>query len=272
MRPFTNEEYQIMIYELTEKEPASFDMMCRIAERTLKPLIKKWCYESEDLRNRQYEDDILQDTQIRLFKTCVTHFLKRKDRQYVINDDPDEFCLWIKTVGRNMTRDKAKEVRKQNFHTTKLTPEISAPDEFAKIEDNTAEQFVKAFHIAVYAPRNPHIVLTWIMQSALTVYYDINRIKATQIIEENVSDITLFEMWNAILKMLGELPELKTTQEENDHIMAGLKTINAENKPVGDTVYREYYGNRGGKAAISDWIYRMNRWLGEQIDYEPSDE
>ncbi|MBQ3330413.1 MAG: hypothetical protein IJG87_04450 [Ruminococcus sp.] len=260
-----------MIVELTEKEPASFDMMCVIVERTLKPLIRKWCYESEDLRNRQYEDDILQDTQIRLFKTCVTHFLKRKDRQYVINDNPDDFCSWIKTVGRNMTRDKAKEVRQQNFHTTKLSPDIPAADDFSKIEDDTREMMIKAFHAAVRAPKNPHIVLTWIMQSALSVSYDVNRIKATQIMEDTVSDRTLFEMWEMILGMLRELPAFRTTQEENDHIMTKLEMKTADHQKVGDTVFREYYGNRGGKAAISDWIYRMNRWLGEQMNYEPFD-
>ena len=271
MRPFTNEEYQIMIDELTKQESASFDMMCLIAERTLKPLIKKWCYESEDLRYRQYEDDIMQDTQIRLIKTCVTHFLRREDRQYKINDDPDEFCAWIKTVGKNMTKDKAKEVRKQDFHTAALTREIPAPDEFRKIEDDTEERFAEAFHIAVRAPRNPHIVLTWIMQSILSVYYDIKRIKATQVIEETVSDKTLFEMWDMILGMLEELPALRTSDDENDYMTSRLDETNAENEKVGDTVYRDYYGNRGGKTAISDWIYRMNQWLGGQVNYETFD-
>ena len=270
MRPFTNEEYQIMIDELTNREPACFDMMCRITERTLKPLIRKWCYESEDLRNRQYEDDILQDTQIRLIKTCVTHFLKRKDRQYVVNDNPDDFCAWIKTVGRNITKDKAKEVRKQTFRTAALNRDIPAPDDFRKIEDDTEELFIKIFHIAVRAPRSPHIVLTWIMQSILSVYYDMNRIKATQVIEETVSDFTLYEMWELILRMLEELPHLRITDEENDYMTSRLNKI-TENNKVGDTFYREYYGNRGGKTAISDWIYRMNQWLGEQVDYEPFD-
>lgn len=271
MRPFTNEEYQIMIYELTERKPMSFDMMCLISQRALKPLIKKWCYDSEDLRYRQYEDDILQDTLIRLIKTCVTYFLKRKDKKYAVNDDPDEFYLWIKTVAHNITRDKAKEVRRQDFRTAKLSKDIPAPDEFRKLEDDTQEKFIEVFHTAIYAPRSPHIVLTWVMYGALAVYYGIKRVKATQIIEEAFSDRTLFEIWEIARRMMEELPDLRTTEEENAHIKDILKKLDKNKNMIGNTVFREYYGSRGGKAAISDWIYRMNQWLGDRIDYEPFD-
>lgn len=271
LRPFTNEEYQTMIVELTEKEPICFDMMCLIAQRALTPLIKTWCYDSEDLRYRQYEDDILQDTQIRLIKTCVTHFLRRKDKNYAVNNDPEEFYLWIKAVGHNMVKDKAKEIRRQNFRTAKLSPDIPAPDEFLKIEDDSTERFVRAFHIAVYAPKKPHIVLTWIMYGVLEVYYEINRIKATRIIKEAASDRTMTQIWMMIRNMLEELPDFKVSEEENDHIREALKKLDKNKNVIGDTVYREYYGNRGGKAAISDWIYRMNRWLGDRVDYESFD-
>ena len=80
MRSFTDEEYKIMIYELTEREPVCFDMLCAIAERTLKGTVYRWCSDDIDLRGKALEEDIMQDIFIRLIKTCVTHFLMRDDR------------------------------------------------------------------------------------------------------------------------------------------------------------------------------------------------
>ena len=271
MRPFTNEEYRIMIFELTEKEPMSFDMMCQIAQRTMMPLIKKWCKTSEDLRNRQLEDDIMQEIHVRLIKTCVTRFLRRKDKDK-INDNPDEFFAWMITVGKNILRDTANEQRRHDFRNTVLRDTIPTKDEFKNIENDSEERFAEAFHIALGAPRRPHIVLTWVMQSALEIYYDVNKITATQIIADSVGDMTLSALWEKAQDLLRDFPLLRITQEELDGFGSKLDAVNNENVKVGDTVYRDYYGNRGGKAAISDWIYRMNQWLSTQIDYyEPFD-
>ena len=109
------------------------------------------------------------------------------------------------------------------------------------------------------------------MYGVLEVYYEINRIKATRIIKEAASDRTITQIWMMIRNMLEELPDFKVSEEENDHIREALKKLDKNKNVIGDTVYREYYGNRGGKAAISDWIYRMNRWLGDRVDYESFD-
>lgn len=259
-----------MIVELTQKDPMSFDMMCTIAQRTLMPLVRKWCGTSQDLRNRQQEEDIMQDIHVRLIKTCVTHFLRKKDKDK-INDNPDEFFAWMITVARNILRDAANALRRHDYHQTDLPVNKTAQDEFEKIENDSEERFAKALHIALGAPRRPHIVLTWLMLSALEIHYDVNKITATQIIADTVGDMTLYEMWEKVRELLQDFPLLRITQEETLAFCSRLEESNIDNVKAGDTAYRDYYGNRGGKAAVSDWVYRMNQWLSTQINYESFD-
>ena len=40
MRPFTDEEFEIMIPKMTDETHPSFDMLCTIAEKTLSSKIK----------------------------------------------------------------------------------------------------------------------------------------------------------------------------------------------------------------------------------------
>lgn len=40
MRPFTDEEFEIMISEMTDKDHPSFDMLCSIAKKTLRSKVR----------------------------------------------------------------------------------------------------------------------------------------------------------------------------------------------------------------------------------------
>ena len=69
-----------MISEMTNKAYPSFDMLCFMAEKTLRSKGRYWCSTDSVLRGRGMEDDIMQDIFIRLIKTTATRFLVRKDR------------------------------------------------------------------------------------------------------------------------------------------------------------------------------------------------
>ena len=115
MRPFTDEEFEIMISEMTDKAHPSSDMLCSIAEKTLRSKVRYWCSTDSVLRGRRMEDDIMQDIFIRLIKTTVTHFLLRKDRNGEVNRNPDEFKSWIFKVAERIKIDTANALRNRDY-------------------------------------------------------------------------------------------------------------------------------------------------------------
>ena len=72
---FTRNEFDTMVNELLYSTPASFDMLCSIAEKTLRPSVINWCKNEDCLRGKGYEDDIMQEIHLRLMKTTVDYFL-----------------------------------------------------------------------------------------------------------------------------------------------------------------------------------------------------
>lgn len=74
VRSFSDEEFHTMISELIEEEHPSYDLLCSIADRTLRQTVKHWCAMEPVLLGRNLEEDIMQDIFCRLIKTCVTFF------------------------------------------------------------------------------------------------------------------------------------------------------------------------------------------------------
>ena len=85
----SREKFDIMVNELLgEEKDASFDMLCRIADETLRSSVKRWCASDVALAKRGYEDDIMQDVFIKLMTSTVTQFLLRNPETGV-NNDPE---------------------------------------------------------------------------------------------------------------------------------------------------------------------------------------
>lgn len=272
MISFTDEEYEIMIYELTEKEPMSYDMMCSIAYRILKPVIKSFCFNHSALKGRQFDDDLIQDIILRLMKYCVTHFLRRESNGFEINHNPVEFQMWVIRVGKNYAKTFAENQQKKDNKTRTLLDRINSQnDKTYTMKEEEIHKSVPAFRLAFYAPKNPHIVLTWITISVLMLYCDITKIKATRLMETAFSDKSLSEMWNDIQILLRSISWLQIKQDEIEHFNKRLDEIVDGNQPAGSIIYKDYFGERGGRAAISDWVYRMNSWIKTRLNNESFD-
>ena len=269
LRTFSNEEYEVLVYELTEKVPVSFDMLCSIAERSLRNVVKRWCYEDAALRGRNFEDDIMQEIFIRLIKTCVTGFLKRDDREGKINRNPAEFYSWMFTVAVNIKKDFAKAQRRIDNITTELIENVSAPDCFSLIDDVKKEKISEAFKIAIKANKKVQIVLTWLIQGLLIIRYDITKIEATQWMVDALSDNSLLQIWQRTTEHFQSTPWIKVTEKDVNDFEEKLNKIDDDNIPLKNKQYRAFYMEKGGKATISDWVNRMNSYIKSRMNYEP---
>lgn len=267
MRKFTDEEYEILIHETAEREPKKYDMLCHIATISLEKAVKRWCDNDPILAGRQLEGDVMNDIHYRLIKTCVTRFLKRDDRNGEINRNPDEFYAWMFTVAFNVKRDFARKERQFSFHTTELDDNIPYYGAFRFIEDASA--ISQAFSVAISAHRKPYIILTWMIQSLITIHTSLTKIEATELMVGMLEDKTLFDVWRLTASYLRMTPWIELTRDQKEHFAEKLYKKDADGSPMGDIIYSDCYMEKGGKATISDWVNRINDLIKSQMNYDP---
>ncbi|MGN0114785.1 MAG: RNA polymerase sigma factor [Acutalibacteraceae bacterium] len=265
MRPFTDEEFDIMIAQIMDEEHPSFDMLYSIADRTLRPTVKNWCACDPALSGKNLEDDIMQDIFCRLIKTCSTHFLIRDDCGGSVNRNPDGFKSWMFKVAENIKRDVANSYRKHDFNTRqfddgeeKRLPDSSLDDDG---KDFRREKLARAFEIVLASDAKIYKVLTWLAQSIFIIQYDITKIQSNVAIIKAFGDKTLFEMRDMVLRFAGAVHWLSVTPAQIEKLNRALNANVGENMLLGDVVYKEFFMKKGGKASISDWVNRMNSMI-----------
>lgn len=263
---FSKEEFEIMVEELLYRDPISFDMLCHIANETLRNKVKYWCQTDETLRGRGYEDDIMQEIQIRLMKTTIGYFLLKDGVEGSVNNDPKGFTSWIITVADNLKRDFANKVRSIDFKTdniddSKLEPTSIQDD----LEEERRQRLKQAFIIVLSADVNVYKVLTWIAQFIFVIDCDVTKIQSNEKIIEMFEQKTLFEMYDMLCALSKHIEWIEISPEQNKKIISDLnKPWDAEHV-YGEIVYKEFFmkvnGKKSGKKSISDWMNRMNNML-----------
>lgn len=260
-RRFTDEEFKTMVSELLDEERGASDTLCTIAEKALRPMVRHWCSIDLDLRGRGMEDDIMQETFIRLLKTTVTHFLSKKDSNGESNIHPDKFQAWIITVAENITRDTASALRRKDYKTALLEDDGDWPNSDPPIDDDTLlyqrEILSRAFNIVLGADAKIYKTLTWLAQSLFMLRLDITKIKSNDVIIAMFEEKTLFEMRDMLFDFAKKVDWIVFTPEQIEKIDKDLNAI-IDGRPIGEAKYKECYMKKGGKASISDWVNRMN--------------
>ena len=267
MRPFTDEEFEIMISEITDKTHPSFNMLCIIAEKTLRSKVRYWCATDSILSRRGMEDDIMQEVFIRLIKTTVTHFLKREDRNGELNDNPDEFKSWIFKVAERIKIDTSNSLRNRDYKMRgfeegeeEQVPDDSDDDGESYQHDTLAE----AFKIVIDSDAKIYKILTWLAQSLFIIEYDVTKIQSNDIIIKAFGEKSLFEMKDILLGYAEKIEWIVITPDQIEKID---RALNAEfkNKLIGEIKYKDFFMKKGGKASISDWVNRMNRLIESRM-------
>lgn len=263
---FTQEEFDIMVDELVVQKPTKYHMLCQISLEFLGPKVDAWCRSNEVLRGRGYEEDILQEIVAHLLTVTVDKFFLSKDEngkeKYPRN--PGTFGMWLKTVALHKLADFAKEVGEQDNLTTPISDEI-LPDSISMEgmdEEDTVALLREAFSIVLASNASIYKILTWLAQSMMILNYDLNRIKARDMVIELFEEMTLADMYTMILMAADQVQCLKITDQQHEKIFAALKKSWDQEHTYGETSYKtffmKYRGEISPKKSISDWVNRMD--------------
>ncbi len=268
MRPFTDEEFEIMVSEVTDRDHPAFDMLCQIAEKTLRAKVRAWCAADPVLAGRALEDDIMQEIHLRLIKTTLTGFLMREDRGGEINRNPDEFKSWIFKVAERIKIDNANLLRGRDGKTRGFEEgeEERFPDntdEHEEEEERRREALADAFRIILDSDANICKVLTWLAMSLFMLDQDITKIQSTEAVAA-FGEKNLYEIRDIVLDCAKRIDWIVITPEQLERIESALGE-EREGRPVGEFKYKELFMKKGGKATISDWVNRMNGFIASRM-------
>ncbi len=264
---FTKEEFHIMVDELLYQETVSFDMLCLMAEKTLKPTVIHWCQMDDCLRGRGYEDDILQEIYMRLINTTVDYFLLRNGKNGPVNDNPEGFHSWMFKVATNIKRDFANRVRQDDFKTEDF--EDLKDSEWAEDEADEADKIEclkQAVNIVLESDASVYKTLTWLAQFVFMLQCDISKIKSNDMIVELFEKKTLNEMYLMIQNAAKKIPWLCIDKLQNKRIEDALNCKWDKDITYGDVEYGTFFMKKGGKKSISDWVNRMNNTIRRAMD------
>ena len=269
---FTKEEFDIMVNELLYNKTVCFDMLCQIAEKTLKPSVVYWCNSEICLRGRKYENDIMQEIYLRLIKTTVDYFLLRDGVNGAFNDDPEGFEDWMFRVAENLKRDFIKKVRNDDFKTENIEVLDYKKDCTKNGDDSEVyiERLTNAVSIVLSAEISVYKVLTWFAQFVFIMDSNITKIESTELIINIFENKTLYEMYDMLLNASKRIPWIVITEQQNKKILNALRKNCDGTVTYGETKYKSFFmkhnGEVVGKKSVSDWVNRMNGLIKRKTD------
>lgn len=267
----SNEEFRIMVDELLVQNPPCYDMLSHIAQKNLKSWVRTWCSRNPVLQGRGYEDDVLQEIQLKLIKVTIASYFLKKDAAENVRYDPLSFEKWMMTVGRNQTVECAKYISvrdKEKGEIDENTPDDSSESEAA---EERIELLKRSFALTISSRKRVYIILTWIAGALFMLNLDVSKIKAIDTLDRTFAKKTLFEMRDMIVAAAEWIPWLELTHEQHDMISEALNEHSDDGRVFGEITYSEFYMKKGGKATISDWINRMNNYIIRRLIDEASE-
>ncbi|MBR5774043.1 MAG: sigma-70 family RNA polymerase sigma factor [Clostridia bacterium] len=260
MSYFSNEEFDTIFREIVGSEQVSYDTLLYVSERMLKGLVRKWCNNDSALRGMQYEEDIMQEIQIKLIKKCVNGFFLRNGEP---NYDPNGFKNWVFTVAQNVKNDFAKNVRRYQFiESTEIDDETAGcyeDDLFCTNED--VERLTDAFRIVMASDSKVYKVLTWIAQMLIIADQNVSKIDSNEILIAKYESMTLDNMLDLIIRQSARIPWLRMDERQIEDLRGRLDEPHSDGRRMGDMIYSDLFMKKGAKSTISDWVNRMNNYI-----------
>lgn len=260
---FKREEFDKVLHELFVEEPARFDTLCDVVGREILPTVRSWCATDSALVGRNCEEDIVQDTIVKVIKYCMTGFFLRNGRE-TPNDDMDEFCRWIYTVARNVKRDYSNSYRERLFvDYNELEERIG--DEIG--EDHSDEELASVFDIVFSLDMGVHKLLAWLAVSVTILDETDKRMVATEMVVERFAEKTLDEMWAYTLAKLSYYPSLMPTESEIETVRSALDVRDELGFRLGEREFYTFFMAKGGKYSVSDWLHKINQLIKRRYQW-----
>ncbi len=267
---FTTEEFDIMVEELLEQEPVSFQMLCDIAAKTLRPTVIRWCRTDENLRGRGYEEDILQEIYIRLIKTTVSYFLLRDGVDGPVNRDPQGFYSWMFKVATNIKRDFTAKLRQDDFKTDDLENAKELESDGTELDRiGYIDQIRRSVAIAINADVRVYKSVTWLAHCVFILQLGMSRNEANDMIEKAFEHKSLNDMYRAVASLASKITWLDFESLDTQRITDALGDTK-DGVIMGEAEYGSFFMKKGGKKTISDWVNRMNNLIRRTMEDEAS--
>ncbi len=258
----TTEEFDLMVRQLLYDQEPSFDALCSLAEKNLRSSVKRWCYADSCLQGRGYEDDIMQEIQLRLMKNVVTRFLLRDGVSGPVNWDPQGFRSWMFRVASNCTKDFSERIRREDMKGGGTLPEeVQDPNRHDLLTEEQEARVAllhRALDTVLEADVSVYKTLTWLAQFIFMLELPVTKIQSNGMIVDTFSQKTLGQMYDMLLSASVRIPWLVLTQNQQQRITQALQEPWCDGLCYGQATYEQFFMKKGGKKSISDWINRMN--------------
>lgn len=266
---FTQEEFTIMVDELLHRETVSFEMLCHIAEKTLRSKVNSWCKADDCLRGRDLENDLMQEILLLLMKKVTTSFLLHPSCGGQVNMNPAGFQAWLFRVADNCRKDFFREVRGVAFSTEPLE-EMAGETEPPSIRMEREDELKSAFAIVLSADVSVYKVLTWVAHSVFLLQENTSKIQTNELVLDTFENKTLQEMYRMVREASEKISWMVITEAQDEKIRAALQEKWHDQRTYGQVQYREFFmkqsGMVSGKKSISDWMNRMNNMIQRKLD------
>lgn len=267
------ELYEKLVDEILSNEIPRYDNLVIFVDKLLKATVKYWCDNDKILRGGCHDEDVIQEIQIRIIKKCEDYFFKPENGK--TQKTCDEFKAWCYVVGENVffTYRKRKIGNYVGIDTDIGTEDLISDNDdiFNFVENAEKSEYVRyivniCFNTVFDLKSNPHIVLTWLALSLFMLTADADKISSTHLVVEELSDFTLFKMFNLVLMLIKNYDWICISDEQISVQRKNLeKNYKQTDKKIGEMKYEEFYQTKGPEASISDWANRVNSQIKKRI-------
>ena len=262
MEIITAEEFALVCSEILESPVPRFDALARVSYRVLGKYIENLCKNDVYLgRDGKHADDIMSEIQIRLIKKSVSGFFMRDG---IPNYSCEEFVKWLFTVAKNVKRDYAERIRREEFRKNKLLQ--NEIENKITVSSSAYDRLRSAFETVMTSDSKVYKVLTWLTVMIIINRSNVTKIEATHRLVEMCGGMTLDEMYGLVARQSEHIGWMKLSAEAEAEMERRLNAIHKSGKRMGDMVYSDFYMKKGPKATVSDWINRMNGYIEREGD------
>ncbi|MBQ4050198.1 MAG: hypothetical protein IJD13_01075 [Oscillospiraceae bacterium] len=244
--------------------PARFDCLTRVTENLLRPYVNR--HTSHVKSDPNFANDIMQDIQLKMIVTIVTHFFMRD------GDEGEEknalgLTRWMYTVARNTTITAL--TKSSQRVPVSLVQENDDEEEYViPICDDKAdrqpgvllemrEAVSKCFNSAIESSSAGHIVLTHLMISLLSLENGGNRIEAERLFAKSFADKSLDDILDSFRAGIKRKPWLDISNVQLNRFKEKLdEPINGQRS--GEYPLKDFAMKKGLESSLSDWLHRMD--------------
>ncbi len=262
---FSAEEYDIMIDELLYRPQVSFDMLCYIAEKTLRPTVNFWCKSCAALSGGGYEDELMSEIHLRLVKTAVDYFLLGDGAEGGVADDYEQFGLWLLRVATNTKERFVSQKFRSQVPAADERERLSLPhdDEFIEGEDRIAK-LSRALSVVIRSDKTSVRVIVWLCENLFVLDRENTRQRSRMQIIEAFEDKTLYEIRDLVASASLKLPWLSITADDGKILDDALSRV-VDGRALGEMKLGEVIISTCSRRQISEWFYEMDSIIGRFI-------